>query len=45
MGDLHDLFDRFGVAIVFANTLLHELAVPIPLTPTVLGSGTWTAWP
>jgi len=27
------------VAIVFINALLHELAVPIPLTPTVLVAG------
>jgi hypothetical protein len=25
LSDPHDLFDRFGVIIVFANTLLHEL--------------------
>jgi membrane protein DedA with SNARE-associated domain/rhodanese-related sulfurtransferase len=36
---LHDLFDRFGVVIVFVNTLLHELAVPLPLTPTLLVAG------
>lgn len=39
MENLHELFDRFGVVIVFLNTLLHELAVPIPLTPTVLVAG------
>jgi membrane protein DedA with SNARE-associated domain/rhodanese-related sulfurtransferase len=39
VGNVQDLFDRFGVMIVFANTLLHELAVPIPLTPTVLVAG------
>jgi membrane protein DedA with SNARE-associated domain/rhodanese-related sulfurtransferase len=39
MPGLHDLFDRFGVAIVFVNTLLHELAVPVPLTPTILVAG------
>ena len=37
--DLHQLFERFGVVIVFVNALLHELAVPIPLTPTVLVAG------
>jgi membrane protein DedA with SNARE-associated domain/rhodanese-related sulfurtransferase len=37
--DLHELFERFGVVIVFVNALLHELAVPIPLTPTVLVAG------
>ena len=37
--DLQELFERFGVAIVFVNALLHELAVPIPLTPTVLVAG------
>src|SRR5260221_4428644 len=36
---LHELFERFGVLIVFINALLHELAVPIPLTPTVLVAG------
>ena len=39
MASLQDLFDRFGVVIVFVNALLHELAVPIPLTPTVLVAG------
>jgi membrane protein DedA with SNARE-associated domain/rhodanese-related sulfurtransferase len=34
-----ELFERFGVAIVFVNTLLHEIGVPIPLTPTVLVAG------
>ena len=43
MGNLHDLFDRFGVVIVFVNALLHELAVPIPLTPTVLVAGAATS--
>src|SRR2546422_955366 len=36
MGSIQELFERFGVVIVFINALLHELAVPIPLTPTVL---------
>ena len=39
MAGLQDLFERFGVMIVFINALLHELAVPIPLTPTVLVAG------
>src|SRR3977135_3492008 len=39
MGTISDLFDRFGAAIVFVNTLLHELGLPIPLTPTVLVAG------
>jgi len=43
LSDPHDLFDRFGVIIVFANTLLHELAVPIPLTPTVLVASAMSA--
>jgi hypothetical protein len=34
-----ELFERFGVAIVFVNTLLHEIGIPIPLTPTVLVAG------
>src|SRR4051794_14862555 len=46
MASLHELFDRFGVAIVFANSLLHELALPLPLTPTVLIAGAASpAWP
>jgi membrane protein DedA with SNARE-associated domain/rhodanese-related sulfurtransferase len=40
---LQELFDRFGVVIVFLNALLHELAVPIPLTPTVLVAGAATS--
>lgn len=39
MDALQELFERFGVVIVFINALLHELAVPIPLTPTVLLAG------
>lgn len=39
MDRLHQLFDHFGALIVFVNALLHELAVPIPLTPTVLVAG------
>jgi membrane protein DedA with SNARE-associated domain len=39
MDTITDLFERFGVAIVFVNTLLHELGVPLPLTPTVLMAG------
>jgi membrane protein DedA with SNARE-associated domain/rhodanese-related sulfurtransferase len=39
MAGLQELFERFGVVIVFFNALLHELAVPIPLTPTVLLAG------
>src|SRR5437773_9955976 len=39
MGSIQELFERFGVVIVFINALLHELAVPIPLTPTVLVAG------
>src|SRR5712692_7433820 len=39
MAGMQDLFERFGVMIVFINALLHELAVPIPLTPTVLVAG------
>jgi len=31
MGSIADLFERFGVAIVFVNALLHELGLPIPL--------------
>jgi membrane protein DedA with SNARE-associated domain/rhodanese-related sulfurtransferase len=36
VGNIQDLFDRFGVVIVFVNTVLHEVGVPVPLTPTVL---------
>jgi membrane protein DedA with SNARE-associated domain/rhodanese-related sulfurtransferase len=43
VGSLQELFDRFGVVIVFLNALLHELAVPIPLTPTVLVAGAATS--
>jgi membrane protein DedA with SNARE-associated domain/rhodanese-related sulfurtransferase len=39
MDTIAQLFERFGVAIVFVNTLLHELGIPIPLTPTVLVAG------
>lgn len=39
MGSIGELFERFGVLIVFLNSLLHELGVPIPLTPTVLLAG------
>src|ERR1700730_9788505 len=39
MQTISDLFERFGVVIVFINTLLHELGIPIPLTPTVLVAG------
>ena len=39
MDTIAQLFERFGVAIVFVNTLLHELGLPIPLTPTVLVAG------
>ena len=39
MDTIAQLFERFGAAIVFANTLLHELGIPIPLTPTVLVAG------
>src|SRR5882672_10500915 len=39
MGSIAELFERFGAAIVFLNSLLHELGIPIPLTPTVLLAG------
>jgi membrane protein DedA with SNARE-associated domain/rhodanese-related sulfurtransferase len=39
MDTIAHLFERFGAAIVFVNTLLHELGLPIPLTPTVLVAG------
>lgn len=39
MDTIADLFERFGAAIVFVNTLLHELGLPIPLTPTVVVAG------
>jgi membrane protein DedA with SNARE-associated domain/rhodanese-related sulfurtransferase len=39
MDTIAQLFERFGAAIVFVNTLLHELGLPIPLTPTVLVAG------
>src|ERR1700720_1411729 len=39
MGTISDLFERFGAVIVFLNSLLHELGIPIPLTPTVLLAG------
>lgn len=46
MASLHELFERFGVAMVFANSLLHELALPLPLTPIVLVAGAANpAWP
>src|SRR5258707_1332909 len=43
MESIADLFERFGVAIVFVNSLLHELGLPIPLTPTVLLAGAATS--
>jgi membrane protein DedA with SNARE-associated domain len=43
MGTIEDLFHRFGAAIVFVNTLVHELGIPIPLTPTVLVAGAATS--
>jgi membrane protein DedA with SNARE-associated domain/rhodanese-related sulfurtransferase len=43
MDTIAALFERFGVAIVFVNTLLHELGIPIPLTPTVLVAGAATS--
>src|ERR1700682_6268032 len=39
MDTITQLFERFGVAIVFVNTLLHEIGIPLPLTPTVLVAG------
>jgi membrane protein DedA with SNARE-associated domain/rhodanese-related sulfurtransferase len=39
MTGLQELFERFGLGIVFVNALLHELGVPLPLTPTVMLAG------
>jgi membrane protein DedA with SNARE-associated domain len=36
---LLQLFGRLGIVIVFFHTLLHEIGLPIPLTPTVLLAG------
>jgi membrane protein DedA with SNARE-associated domain/rhodanese-related sulfurtransferase len=43
MGSIAELFERFGAVIVFLNSLLHELGIPIPLTPTVLLAGAATS--
>ena len=36
---LLQLFGRLGIVIVFFHTLLHEIGLPIPLTPTVVLAG------
>ena len=33
---LQGVLEQFGAAIVFVNTLIHEIGLPAPLTPTVL---------
>lgn len=34
-----DFIDRYALTVVMANTLLHELGVPVPLAPTLIVAG------
>src|SRR5438552_9248391 len=39
---LAEIVDRYGTLLVTANTLLHEVGIPLPLLPTLLVAGART---
>jgi len=38
-----DLFERYGIALVFANVLVEQIGVPIPAVPTLIVAGALAA--